>query len=330
MKYFVTGATGFIGDRVARQLISAGHEVIALVRTPAKAVELAKIGVTLAQGDITDKASMRSPMAGVDGVFHIAGWYEVGVKDKTPGERINIQGTRNVLEMMRELNIPKGVYTSTLAVNSDTHGQMVDETYRYHGPHVSEYDRTKWVAHYEIADPMIKQGLPLVIAHPGLVYGPGDHSAARTTLVGYLQRKLPMIPQQAAYAWGHVDDIAMGHIQAMAKGKVGENYHICGPCHTIVEALQIAQKITGIPAPMALPPFIFSLSAAMVSLIEGFVTLPSTYTSEGLRVIAGVTYIGSNEKAKRELGFNPRSLESGLRELLAHEMRLLGMKPTFA
>ena len=88
-----------------------------------------------------------------------------------------------LLEMMRDLAVPKGVYTSTLAVFSDTHGRVVDETYRYSGPHLSEYDRTKWAAHYQVAEPMIADGLPLVIVMPGLIYGPGDASNVRTTLI---------------------------------------------------------------------------------------------------------------------------------------------------
>lgn len=154
MKYFVTGATGFVGGRVVRQLNEAGHQVVVVVRNPAKAADLAHLGIEVHRGDVTDKESMRSPMQGVDGVFHIAGWYKIGVKDKGEGAQINIQGTRNVLELMQELAIAKGVYTSTLAVFSDTHGRMVDETYVYKGPHLSEYDRTKWVAHYEVAEPM--------------------------------------------------------------------------------------------------------------------------------------------------------------------------------
>jgi nucleoside-diphosphate-sugar epimerase len=147
MRYFVTGATGFIGGRVARRLVEAGHQVVALVRTPAKANELRDGGVELVAGDITDRESMRHPMTGVDGVFHIAAWYKVGARDKHAAQRINVEGTRNVLELMRDLKIPKGVYTSTLAVFGDTHGQIVDENYRYDGPHLSEYDRTKWAAH---------------------------------------------------------------------------------------------------------------------------------------------------------------------------------------
>ena len=177
MKYFVTGATGFVGGRVVRQLIDAGNQVVVVVRNPPKAADLANPGVEIHKGDVTDKESMRAPMQGVDGIFHIAGWYKIGVKDKSEGAKINIQGTRYVLELMQEFGIAKGVYTSTLAVFSDTHGRMVDETYRYDGPHLSEYDRTKWVAHYEVAEPMIKAGLPLVIVQPGVIYGPGDTSS---------------------------------------------------------------------------------------------------------------------------------------------------------
>jgi len=113
-------------------------------------------------------------------VFHMAAWYKVGAKDKSQAELVNVEGTRNVLEVMKELKIAKGVYTSTLAVFSDTKGRVVDETYRHHGPFLSEYDRTKWKAQVEVAEPMMKAGLPLVIVMPGLVYGPGDIAQAHT------------------------------------------------------------------------------------------------------------------------------------------------------
>src|SRR5690242_5873856 len=162
MKYFVTGATGFVGGRVVRQLLAGGHQVNALARTPAKAADLAALGVTLFPGDVSDAAGLRAPMAGVDGVYHIAGWYKVGMRDKSDGERVNVQGTRNVLTAMRDLGIAKGVYTSTLAINSDTHGVMVDESYHFTGRHITEYDRSKAAAH-DLANEFIAAGLPLVI-----------------------------------------------------------------------------------------------------------------------------------------------------------------------
>ena len=327
MKYFVTGATGFVGSNVVRQLVAMGHEVVVSVRNPVKAQELADLGISIHQGDVTDKESMRAPMQGVDGVFHIAGWYKIGVRDKSDGEKINVQGTRNVLELMRELGILKGVYTSTLAVNSDTHGKLVDENYHYSGPHLSEYDRTKWVAHYQVAEPMIAAGLPLMIVMPGLIYGPGDTSSVRTTFIQYLKRKLPLMPARTAYSWAHVEDIARGHILAMEKGNTGESYIIAGPTHTFVEAMQLAQKITGIPAPrIKAAPAMMKMMAATTSVVEKVIPVPPDYSSEYLRISAGVTYIGSNAKARRVWGYNARPLEEGLTETLQHEMKLLGMK----
>ena len=109
--------------------------------------------------------------------------------------QVNVHGTRNVLELMQELGIKRGVYTSTLAVNSDTHGIVRDESYHFNGRHVSEYDRTKALAH-EIALQFIAKGLGLVIVQPGLVYGPGDQGPAHDFLVQYLTRKLPVVPQR--------------------------------------------------------------------------------------------------------------------------------------
>ncbi len=326
MKYFLTGATGFIGGRVARQLVAAGHEVVAIARDPARATDLADLGIAVHRGDVTQRETMRTPMSGVDGVFHIAGWYKVGVRNTGDGEPINVTGTRNTLELMRELGIPKGVYTSTLAVFSDTHGRLVNESYQYNGPHLSEYERTKWIAHYKVADPMIAAGLPLVIVLPGVVYGPGDTSSVRTTFRQYLRRKLPAIPARTDFSWAHVDDIARGHILAMEAGTPGASYIIAGSQHTLVDALNIAAGITGIPAPrFHIPPAAMKGIAMMMSVLERAMPVPPNYSAEYLRVGAGTTYIGDNTKARRELGYAPRPLEEGLRETLHHEMALLGL-----
>jgi len=325
MKYFITGATGFVGGRVAEILREKNHEVIEVVRDPKKAEELKHYGVTIIKGDVTDKESMREAMRGCDGVFHIAGWYKVGVRDKSPGQKINVEGTRNVLGLMKELKIPKGVYTSTLAVNSDTHGILADESYHFSGKHLSEYDRTKAEAH-DIAKEFINNGLPLVIVMPGLIYGPDDTSMSGDSMRQYLQKKLPMLPKKSAYCWAHVDDVAMAHWLAMEKAKPGETYIICGPPHTLTEAYTIAEKITGIRKPLFIPPALLKFSAAFASVIERFIPLPELYSSETLRITAGVTYLGNNSKAKRDLGYQPRSLEEGLQETLPYELNLLKEK----
>ncbi len=322
MKYFLTGATGFVGGVLAGKLREQGHDVHASVRDSGKAAALQSIGVNLFQGDVTDKDSMREAMRGVDGVYHVAGWYKIGTREKSDGERVNIRGTRNVLELMQELNIPRGVYTSTCAINSDTHGQVVDESYHFHGKHISEYDRTKAVTH-EIAKEFIVNGLPLIIVMPGLIYGPGDTSELRTNVLSFLKGQLPMLPDQTAYCWAHVEDIAEGHILAMEKGRLGETYIIAGEPHTTVEAFQLASEVSGKPAPRAVSHRVFRALSALVRPFDAFV--PSIYTSEGLRVIAGVTYLGDNNKARRELGYQPRPLREGWGETLRHEMKLLSL-----
>jgi nucleoside-diphosphate-sugar epimerase len=325
MRYFVTGATGFIGGRVARLLVEEGHEVVALVRSPDKAKDLAALGVQLSPGDITDKESVKRGLKGADGLFHMAAWYKVGVKDKSIAEKINVEGTRNVLEAMKELGVSRGVYTSTLAVNSDTKGQLVDEGYHFDGKSfLSEYDRTKWLAHYQVADPLINAGLPLIIVQPGVNYGPGDTSSVRDVFIQYLQGKLPMVPKETAYCWAHVDDTARGHLRAMEKGKPGQSYIIAGPAHTLVEAFEMAERITGVKAPRMHPaPCTMSFLSSLMGMVEKVVPVPDNMTAESLRVMAGVTYIGSSARAERELGFQARPLSDGLKETLTHEMGLL-------
>lgn len=322
MKYFVTGATGFVGGVLVKKLREQGHEVHASVRDLNKARDLQTIGVKLFQGDVTDKESMREAMQAVDGVFHVAGWYKIGTKDKSDGERVNIQGTRNVLELIQELKIPKGVYTSSLVVNSDTKGKMMDESYHFTGKHLSEYDRTKAVAH-DIASEFIKHGLPLVIVMPGLIYGPGDTSILRTNIRDFLNEKLPMLPSQTAYCWAHVDDVVQGHILAMEKGEIGESYIIAGEPYKVVDAFKLASQMTGKRAPGIVSHKMMRVLSIIVKPFDNF--LPETYTSEGLREIAGPTYLGDNSKAKRELGYNPRPFREGWGETLRHEMKLLSM-----
>lgn len=316
MRYFITGATGFVGGVLADQLIDEGHDVVVLARDLDKAARLAGRGAEIHQGDVTDKDSMREPMRGADGVFHVAAIYKVGVANPAPLEAANVGGTRNVLELMDELNIPKGVYTSTLAVFSDTKGRMVDESYRYDGPHLSAYDRTKWEAHYRVAQPMIEQGLPLVIVQPGAIYGPGDTSALADTFAQALEGKLPAVPGRVAYCWSHVSDVAEAHRLAMDRGEVGESYIVAGPPATLREAIDLACRIAGRRPPrFEIPP---GLLRGVAGLATGLAKLlpPLAGSAEMARVVAGSTYLGDNTKARTELGYSPRSLEDGFAEYI--------------
>jgi nucleoside-diphosphate-sugar epimerase len=326
MRYFITGTTGFIGGKLARELVKRGHTVVTIARNPARASDLAALGIEVHKGDITDKASMRPAMTSVDGVYHVAGWYKLGTRNPQEGYDINVTGTRNVLELMRELAIPKGVYTSTLAIYGNTHGKVVDETEPAPTAFDSEYDRTKSLAHFEVALPMMREGLPLVIVQPGMVYGPGDTSQMGEAWVQYLQGKLlPMMPGGAVYAWAHVDDIVEGHILAMEKGKVGESYIIAGEVVSIQDAFDLAEQITKRSPPLWLGNGIANVMAGMLDVVNKVVPLEGQMSAEAVRSLTA-TYIGSNGKARRELGYAPRPLAEGLRETLLGEMARLGLK----
>jgi nucleoside-diphosphate-sugar epimerase len=120
-----------------------------------------------------------------------------------------------------------------------------------------------------------------------------------------------------------VDDIADGHILAMEKGKVGESYMICGEPYKLYDAFLLASKVSGKKAPMAGSPKMMKTMSVLVKPFDA--AMPESYTSEGLRTIAGVTYLGDNSKAKRELGYNPRPVSEGWTETVRHEMKLLKM-----
>ena len=324
MRYLVTGATGFIGSKLAWELLQRGHEVVALVRDLRRSGALRELGAEVRQGDITNRSAVVAAMQGVDGVFHVAARYKIGDRDKQALYRTNVEGTRQVLEAMAELGIPRGVYTSSIAVFSDTKGRVPDESYRHEGPFLNEYERTKWMAHYEVALPMIARGLPLVIVMPGVVYGPGDTSLAHTLLRLYLRGVLLAVPGGVTYSWTYVDDVVEGHISAMERGREGESYILAGPGASLREVLQVASELTGVPAPkLEVPPRLISMASVLASGLERVVPLPPLLASETLRTIAGTTYLGNSAKAGRELGFSPRDLREGLEPTLQYEQARL-------
>lgn len=311
MQYFVTGATGFVGGYVTSQLLGAGHDVTALVRTAQDAREIAVYGVRPHVGSITDKETMRRGMRGMDGVFHTAG-HRLAFRDRRTMEAVNIAGSRNVFELVRELSVPKCVFTSTLNVFSDTKGVAVDETYRFTGRHLTAYDKVRSEVHYGLALPMMSQGVPIVALLPGMVYGPRDTSRMAHLITRAMLGRLVSVSAAAAYSWAHVMDVAHAHVLAMQFGRPGEAYIIGGPAHTVREALVTATRAAGRKRqPIPIPSWLAAGAGAVVRA-AGVVVPPLRPIADRLRIAAGVTYLGDDSKAREELGFSPRSLADGL------------------
>ena len=312
MRYAITGATGFVGGALARRLRTDGHDVVALVRDRARAADLSDLGVTLLPGNLDDEAALDRLCHEVDALFHVAGWYKLGQRDASLGETVNVAGTRNVLTAARRSEVPRVIYTSTLAVNSDTHGAVRDETYRHMGGFVSAYDRTKAAAH-QIAERFAADGLPIVIVQPGLVYGPGDTSQTGALIARVVRGERPQVPSGGGVCWAHIDDIASGHALALERGKLGEAYMLAGPRLSLANGLRLVATIAGTPGPVMVPSVMVRMGAAAMGVVGRIASPPPTLAAETMR--AGLaTYYGTSAKAERELGWTVRPLEQGLRE----------------
>ena len=229
MKIFLTGGTGFSGQRLTYTLLQRGWEVIALVRNPesAEAKAIQTMGAELVHGDITDRESMRKAMTKADVMIHNAGWYEFGIsKGRQEGMRIiNVQGTKNTLGLAIELGISRIVHVSTMLIFGDTGGVIADETFQRVAPPKSCYEQTKTEAH-EYALQLQRIGVPIIIACPAGVIRPGDHSGLGSLVRMYVRGWLPPV-LFAADGWRahvYVDDAAEGIARCVEHGKVGEAY----------------------------------------------------------------------------------------------------------
>lgn len=317
MRYALTGATGFVGSHLLSLLRGAGHDVVAVVRDPTAAGPL---DAEVLAGDVISHSSLVTAFTGVDGVFHVAGWYKLGDDHPEQGWAVNVQGTRNVMSAARACDVPRVVYTSTLAVNSDTRGEVADESYRFTGQHLTVYDHTKAEAH-RIAHEAAATGLDVVTVMPGGIYGPGD-----TSQVGELVRRTALghrvqAPAGLRMCMAHVEDVADGHLRAMERGRSGEDYILAGPQTTVVDVLRTVAELAGTRPPLVLPDAMVGASAALMSVVERGVRLPAIYRSESLRA-SRASYLGRSDKAAAELGWFARDLRTGLAEtvewLLAH------------
>ena len=325
MNSFLTGATGFIGGRLARQLVQAGHHVVALVREPSRCADLAALGIELRRGDVFDRASVRDAMRGADTVFHLAGWYALGRLDVARMQAINIEGARHTLEGAAELGVRRIVHTSTVGVFGNTRGQVVDENYRVGlDALASEYERTKWAAHYGVAVRLQNAGAPLVIVQPGGVTGAGDTSPHAQVFEYFLQRLPVMLGERSGLTWAHVDDIAHGHRLAAERGRAGESYILAGPALTYRQIFELCERITGIPSPRIWAPgWVAGALSRLAAILEPMgVRLP--LSADGLATLADYTFWAGSDKARRELGWEPRPVEAVIREVLEDAMARAG------
>jgi dihydroflavonol-4-reductase len=325
VKVFATGGTGFIGGEVVRQLRARGDEVACLVRTPEKAAKLTELGCELIAGDLSDEAALRQGMEGCDGLVHAAAMYEVGIpaKQHPAMYEANVRGSEHVLRAALEAKLPRIVYVSTVGTFGNTHGKVVDESYRHSGrAFTSYYEETK-LEGQRIAERMIaEESLPAIVVQPGGVYGPGDTSQIADLLEEFFAGRLFLLPfPELGICLSHVEDIAAGILLALDQGKLGETYVISGPATTMREAIQTVADLSGRKAPKrAMPTPLIKAMTPIGPLVGRLMGQPPNLR-ELISSADGVTFWASHEKASRELGYAPRGMEEGMRQTLEEDGR---------
>ena len=302
MKCFVTGGSGFIGANLVHELCQRGHSVRVLARQGADLRGLEGADYELIEGDLGDRKLLQSGMKGFDWCFHMAASYYLWLPDYEPMYAANVDGTRNVLEAAFLADCSRIVYTSTvgcIGLPQDTNGATVpsdEDTPVSEAQMSNHYKLSKWHAE-GVARELVKKGLPVVIVNPSTPVGPRDLKPTPTgkIVVDFLNRAMPAY-LDTGLNWVHVRDVAVGHILAAEKGRIGERYilgHAAGNW-TMREAFDALAEITGVPAPKTRLPYFIPLLAAYVN--EGICSI----TGKSPRIpLAGV------RMARHKMFFNP-------------------------
>jgi dihydroflavonol-4-reductase len=323
MRVFLTGATGFIGSALATALRHRGDDVVALVRSPGRASDLAVQGCELLEGDLSNVGTLKRGMDGADAVIHAAAIYEVGVREDRWADMLdtNVDGTERVLDAAALAGVPRIVYISTVNALGNTEGAVADEQTTHHGDYVSQYDKTKHMAH-EVAERKIADGVPVVIAMPSAVYGPNDASPVGLALHMFLAGRMPaMVMGQTGLSFVYRDDLVDGVLAVLDQGRIGEKYILSGENATLKEFIGPAAGIVGKRPPwFDLPTGVLRAVAPLGPLLGPALRLPPNIREV---ISAGeATYYATHAKATAELGFQPRPLAQGLRDTLLAEGRL--------
>lgn len=325
----VTGATGLIGNAVAKKLAAKGTPVRALVRDPERAKKLLPAEIELARGDITDPASIAEAMREVGRVFHTAGMPEQWQRDDAVFDRVNRGGTVNVLEAAREAKVERVVYTSTMDVFAAPQGGTLVETNLDPDPKPTPYERSKQAADKEV-EAIREKGLDVVHVNPAAVYGPSPvHVALNDYFLKVLNGKAPLLPP-GGLSVAYVEPVADAHIAAMERGRSGERYLLADEHVSMVRLAEVILEQAGgskrVPprAPLWVLRALAAVSAPFARTF-GFTPLVAPGQVSFLTWDARV----DASKAKRELGFAPTSLAEGVRRTIAF-LREEGLVPKSA
>ncbi len=314
----VTGASGFVGSAVARALVARGLHVRVVMRPTANRLNIAKLHCEPVVGDMRDEESMTAALKGARYLFHVAADYRLWARDPGEIERNNFQGAKATMGAALKAGVERVVYTSSVAAlkPGDT---AVDESSR-HTPQsvIGAYKRSKLVAEREVERLVREEGLPAVIVAPSTPIGPRDIKPTPTgrVIVEAATGRMPAFVDTGLNLV-HVDDVAAGHLLALDRGRIGENYILGGEDVALQTMLGDIAFLSGRKAPTIkiprAPLFPLAWAAEAVARVTG---KEPFLTADALRMSRYRMFF-SSEKARRELGYTARPYREGLKDALS-------------
>ncbi|MFT5426255.1 MAG: dihydroflavonol-4-reductase [Gammaproteobacteria bacterium] len=319
MKTLITGANGFIGSAVMRQLLEKGHDVRVVVRPGSDRRNLEGIPVEVVEGNLQDKLSLKQAVNGCNAVFHIAADYRLWIPDPDNMYQTNVAGTRDLMLASAEAGVEKIVYTSSVAVlglNKD--GSPADEeTPMVADDIIGHYKRSKYLAEKVVSKLINENGLPAVIVNPSTPLGPRDIKPTPTgkIIVDTLNDRMPAYVDTGLNI-AHVDDVAHGHLLAFEKGKIGERYILGGENLSLQTILGIICELTGKKPPSIKLPHNLILPIAWC--MERWANISKKEpraTVDEVRMSKNLMYF-SSDKAVKELGYQIRPAKEAIKDAI--------------
>ena len=314
MRVLVTGATGFVGGNLARQLWHRGDKVRALVRPGSDTLTIDGTGIEPVSGDILDRDSVVRAAKGCEAVFHCAAAYTFWSRDPRAVYRTNVEGTANVLAAASQAGVSRLVYTSTVSTVGLCNWKLATEDTPLDPKHlVGHYKKSKYQAE-QLALKMASDDLPVVVVNPTTPVGPWDVKPTPTgrIVLDFLLKRIPAY-LDTGMNLVDVEDVVSGHISAMERGNPGQRYLLGHRNFTLKEVFTILQRLTGLSAPRWRAPYWLVLGAGYIDrMVEGgLLRREPRIPVEGVKVSRTPMYV-SCEKAVNELGLPQSSVEGAL------------------
>jgi dihydroflavonol-4-reductase len=317
MNVFLTGATGFVGGNLLRQLADSGARVKALAQKGGDRRNLVGVDFDLVEGSVTDETVMARAMQGCDWVFHVAARYSLLRRDRAEIYASNVDGTRSVLRAAKMAGVKRIVHTSSVAaIGVPPENAVADEALQTTLVQlVSDYKKSKFLAE-ALARDAAKDGLPVVIVNPSTPVGPYDVKPTPTgdIVLRFLRRRMPAYVRTGLNLID-VRDVAQGHILAAERGAVGERYILGNRNVSLKEMLDILARLTGLPAPTrALPHWLpIAVGAVDEFVLSPLLRRPPTVAFDSARMAKHPMYYDSG-KAVARLGLPQTPIETALKD----------------